>query len=304
MIPTFPAFRRLELHDQREIEDYVRHFAPYSDFNFVSLASYDISGSFELSYLNGNLVVRMRYYITQEPFFTFIGSHRASETASALLDCARAAGDRPILRLVPEETITAMNGTAIDALYSAPDPASFDYIYAVSDLTDLSNSQLSTKRRTIRTFRANHPEHTFTALDLTDRQIANRIRGVFHAWRAEKQRSEGEVAVEYSATDRCLMLAQSIELEAHGVFLGGDLVAFTINEVVHGGFYMAHFGKALPRYRGLSELLEYETARAMQQLGCDRMNFQQDLGLPGLRAAKRGWRPAGYLKKFTLEPHP
>ncbi|MGI8475489.1 MAG: hypothetical protein ACR2OO_03850 [Thermomicrobiales bacterium] len=36
-IPSFPSFRPLEISDQFEIEQWVKQFPPYSDFNFVSL---------------------------------------------------------------------------------------------------------------------------------------------------------------------------------------------------------------------------------------------------------------------------
>lgn len=300
MIPSFPNFKRLEINDRGEIENYVRRFAPYSDFNFVSLATYDVHGSFELSYLNSNLAVQMRDYITQERFFTFIGTHDVFNTAMALLDRARDVGDRPILRLVPEDAVAAMNGSA-SMICTEPDPASFDYVYSVTGLADLSSSALANKRRAIRAFRTKHPDHKITDLELCDPESAAGIRAVLHAWRTDKQRTEEEVAVEFSAIERCLTLTTAFKLVALGAFVGGELVGFTINEVVHDGYFMAHFGKALPRYRGLCELLEHETAKAMQLRGCDRMNFQQDLGLPGLRASKRGWRPTGYLKKFILE---
>ena len=301
MIPRFPAFKRLDIHDKREIQDFVRGFAPYSDFNFVTLVTCDVRGSVEVSYVNKNLAVRMHDYITQEPFFTFIGTRDTFETAVALLDHARDVGDRPILRLVPEDVVDAMSHSAREMLCIAPDPASFDYIHSVTEFSSLSSPRLAKKRCAIRVFRTTHPETRIAVLNLLDPQSVASIRAVLHAWRTDKQRTEKEVAAEFSAIERCLTLAPAIELVTLGAFLGSELVAFTINEVVHDGFCMSHFGKALPRYRGLCDFFEHETAKVMQRLGCDRMNFQQDLGLPGLRAYKRGWQPAGYLKKFTLE---
>ena len=37
-----------------------------------------------------------------------------------------------------------------------------------------------------------------------------------------------------------------------------------------------------------------------QRTGLLLMNIEQDLGIPGLRFAKLGERPCGFLRKFTV----
>lgn len=44
MLPEFPQFKNLELSDEEEIERHTHKFLPYSDFNFVSMWSWDIKG--------------------------------------------------------------------------------------------------------------------------------------------------------------------------------------------------------------------------------------------------------------------
>lgn len=301
MIPQFPDFKPIEASDREEVEAFVRRFPPYSDFNFVSLLCYDVCGAFGLAYLNGNLVVRMRDYVTQEPLFSFIGTQNAPATASAILCLIRKTGGRPVLRLLPEEVASAMNGTAGTDFTVNADESSFDYVHSVADLTGLPSPQLRRKRREIERFRKRYLDHEVSVLDLDAPQTLAGIRAVVVAWKEEKRRSEEEIAVEFAAIERCLTHGVAFGLVAVGAFVEGALAGFTINETVHDGFYMAHFGKALPLHRGLCDLIEHETAKVMQGLGCTHMNYQQDLGLDGLRSAKRAWRPAAYLRKFTLE---
>jgi hypothetical protein len=66
----------------------------------------------------------------------------------------------------------------------------------------------------------------------------------------------------------------------------GAMLGFTINELLPDDFYMGHFGFTAPGQPGLSELLELETAKVMTAHGCNRMNFQEDLGVEGLRNLK------------------
>lgn len=41
MIPKFPEFKKLELSNKEEIENFTSKFPPYSDFNFVSMWCWD-----------------------------------------------------------------------------------------------------------------------------------------------------------------------------------------------------------------------------------------------------------------------
>lgn len=86
MIPEFPEFKKLELSDKKDIEQFTSKFPPYSDFNFVSMWSWDIKGEMRVSQLNDNLVVRFTDYLTGEPFYSFLGNNKVNDTAEKLLE--------------------------------------------------------------------------------------------------------------------------------------------------------------------------------------------------------------------------
>lgn len=75
MIPKFPKFKHIELIDKEEIEKITQKFPPYSDFNFISMWSWDIKVEMIISKLNNNLVVRFTDYLTGYPFFSFLGDN-------------------------------------------------------------------------------------------------------------------------------------------------------------------------------------------------------------------------------------
>src|SRR5690348_5704367 len=105
MFPVFPSFKKLELSDKSEFESFVKKFEPYSDFNFVSLWSYNTEDDFELSILNGNLVLKMNNYITLKPFYTFLGDQQIEETISTLLNFSESKNLIPEIRLIPEVNV-------------------------------------------------------------------------------------------------------------------------------------------------------------------------------------------------------
>jgi hypothetical protein len=299
MIPTFPNFKRLELSDRREVEAIIRLYPPYSDFIFANLWCYDARGLCHLAMLHGNLVARISDYITGEPALSFLGVQRVTDTATALLNYAAKQGLCPALRLVPEMAAAPLMAMW-NGFVAEPDEDSFDYIYSVDQLIALDHLALLPKRRKIEKLRREHPGLVIRRLNLSEPQAADEILRLCERWRAGKGRSQSEFDTERTAIERCLSSAAHFEFVMVAALLDSALVGFTINEPAHDGYYIAHFGKCDPEWRGLSDLLESETARLMRDLGCSWMNFQQDLGLPGLRRYKRSWAAEAFLKKFSV----
>lgn len=242
----------------------------------------------------------MRDYVTGEPFLSFLGSEHIVETVTRLLDYAEKHALSPSLRLIPETTISP-HRKALETKFSVEeDPDSFDYILDVASLIALDSPSLESKRRKIQKLRRDHPHITIAPLDISKPSVADNIRALCETWRTQKGRAHGEFETERLAIERCLRFAPHFQFQTLGAMSNGSLLGFTVNEIVHDGYYMGHFGKSDPHYRGLGELLESETARFLCELGCLQMNFQQDLGLLGLRRYKRSWATDVFLKKLTI----
>ena len=43
-----------------------------------------------------------------------------------------------------------------------------------------------------------------------------------------------------------------------------------------------------------------ETARILSDAGCEYLNYQQDLGIPGLKRCKKDFLPHAYLRKYRV----
>lgn len=301
MIPHFPDFAPLEIAHRSEIDQFVRAFPPYSDFNFLSLISWDVRRTTAVSFLHNHLVVKMSDYLTGECFFTFLGIDDPVPVAARLLDFGKASEGQRVLRLVPDVVVAAMRDARDSTIIATPEDADHDYILSVGALTTLSEPHYRKKRAAIAQFATRYGACAIKRMDTEAADSRTAIGQLFKAWQAVKQRSDAQVHAEWSALQRCLAFAPSFDVTIVGAFVDGDLRGWTVNEVVHHGHYMGHFGKAHPRYVGLMDVLEHETAKIMALQGCTHCNYQQDLGLPGLRAAKRAWHPVHVLRKFRVE---
>src|SRR3989344_4189442 len=149
MIPEFPEFKKLELSDKEDVEAFTKKFPPYSDFNFVSMWSWNIKDEIKISQLNNNFVVCFTDYITGEPFCSFLGDNKVNETAEKLIELSKKEGLEPKLKLVPEE---AVNGSLEKKFEAVLDQDTYDYIFSVSHLSKMNNWTKNSSGKNIRNF--------------------------------------------------------------------------------------------------------------------------------------------------------
>lgn len=298
-IPLFPSFKPLELSDQFEVETWVRHFPPYSDFNFVSLWGWNTTEKVALSWLNENLVVRFADYTTGELFLSFLGENEVDNTIEELLRCARREGFRPTLDLVPESAAALTRSSDLARLTHSPEHD--DYILATADWAALSGGPFRNKRNEIHRLEREHrPE--IRRLDLANDDIQRAISRVFAIWALQRGKvGLPETATESLALRRVFALPFPGDLLGLGVYVESELVGFSINERLPQGYGMGHHWKANGSFPGVYPFLLHKTCEMLAGEDIPLLNIQQDLGSAGLATAKQLYRPTDYLRKFTAE---
>ena len=120
-----------------------------------------------------------------------------------------------------------------------------------------------------------------------------------HKWGAQKDISTEDGLHELQAIKRAFQLDRKFPFLALGVFIGEQLVGFTITEI-RKEYGTIHFEKANESFVGVYAYLMEETASMLETRKVTLINFEQDLGIAGLRAAKRAFAPIGFLKKYRL----
>lgn len=301
MLPRFPKFKKLELSDRKEIEKITSKYPPYSDFNFISLWAWDIKGAMRVSQLHGNLVVKFTDYLTSEPFFSFLGDNKVNETAEDLLTMSYAIGIEEKLRFLPEIAIKHIDPTKF---HFQEERDHFDYIYDTKKVSNYLGADYKKHRRLVKHFESNNQE--VKILNLMSSATRKEISNLVLTWSKEKnsgsKEDEEEFANELLAFKRLFKSPPDVlsNLICIGVFVDEKLTGFIINEKIDSNYFVAHFGKAKNDYKGINHHIVQRNAKVFLDLGATFWNDQQDLGLPGLRSSKSSYRPAHFLKKFSL----
>ncbi len=300
-IPRFPEFKMLSWADRSCVEGWAGRFPPYSDFNFVLMwCWHDYLGT-ELSWLNGNLVMRFADYSTGEYAYSLLGVVALRETIATLLAEAGKHEHPARLRLVPE-VVVAADDRLRQWFDVTEDEANVDHILSTAEWSALAGGRFRNKRHAIRQL---HARHTVAARPLSLAEPATRqaMVAVFACWAARQPCPEAS-RHERAAFHRLLALGDDPRLICLGLEVDGALRGFTVNELLPGGYAMGHFMKADLSLPGVTPALLQATCQALHEHGYSYLNIMQDLGDPGIAHAKRLCRPVFGLRKFTIAPRP
>lgn len=298
MIPQFPDFKKLELSDKTEFEEYTKKFLPYSDFNFVSIYSYNTEELIKIAIFSSNLVVMFTDYISNKPFLSFIGNTNVKETIRTLLDYSQQNGLPRELALIPEVNLQTREELTEFTIFEDPD--NFDYILSVEEIKTLVGNKYRGKRNFVSRFLREYGEREIQLLDLKDRAIQKEIEELFSLWQKQSEKTKEETATELTAIRRLFGAVEKFSLIPIGIYIDNRLAAFSIDELVQENYAVIHFEKANTKYTGIYQYLKQMTAKHVSSLGCKHINYEQDLALPGLKKAKQSWMPISYLKKYRI----
>ena len=299
MIPAFPEFKPLEMDDRAEVESVTVRFAPYSDFNFLSLICWDTREENMVSRFGDNLLVRFTDYLTCEPFYSFIGDSCIERTIELLLERTVRDGLPNFLRLVPESAILSAGLPAQNGFVITEDPDNFDYILDVGAMSRFAGREYKRKRYYLNRLKKDSI-FSFRNILTNNETDQKHMLSLWEAWADSRAEGDDYAALEQKAFLRFLKLSSKFKLLAVGLWTEDKLVGFNIIETVHDGYYMSHFGKTDKQRVGLSDFLEHQTAMLMKPTGFTSVNLQQDLGLAGLRRYKKSLHPKHYLRKYTI----
>ncbi len=295
MIVKYPNFSKLDISHKQEIKALVSQFPPYSDFNFISLFCWDIDGTTEISNLNGNLVIKMDDYVTGKPFYSILGKQDIDKSLTTLLNLS------PSLKLVPADVINSIQFPSNFEV--AEDRDQFDYIYPVEAQVDLAGGHNKIKRNKISKFvRTYHEDLSLKKIQFNDPTTKHEVDQILLSWSSERHRSNDEVRREAAAIEKLFKYAEHFMLVGIKVFLANTFVGFSVNEIVQMDCAICHFQKSILTFENIDVFLSNLAAKELKHFGCKYTNWEQDLGLPGLRRLKESYidEDSFFLKKYTI----
>ncbi len=175
------------------------------------------------------------------------------------------------------------------------DERNSEYIYNASDLINLTGKKYHSKRNHIHAFlRGNSP-----VLEAYDEKYKEECLALQGAWAADKGGDGRDAEEEYASIKKALDHYGELEYKGCVVLLAGEVAAFSIGERICPETAVIHIEKAKPGVDGLFAYINREFAANFWS-DCTYINREEDMGVPGIRRAKRSYHPAFMLDKYDV----
>lgn len=177
----------------------------------------------------------------------------------------------------------------------------FDYLYEVDKLADLGGRKLHGKRNHCKRFEEANP--TWTYEDMTVSALAECIEMDAEWDRRSREREGIEEAEDMSNEKKALLLAaqnfEGLGLEGGLIRVYGEVVAFTMGDVLTTDTFDVHFEKAYSALEGAYSMINREFARRVRERHPEirYLNREDDMGVEGLRRAKESYYPDLMVEK-------
>lgn len=179
------------------------------------------------------------------------------------------------------------------------DEGSFDYVYSIDDLADLPGKKYDGKRNHLRRFRDAFPHcvpepitdgNAREALEFIDEWYENRLAA----------NPDADFQMEKCALEKAMRDREALGLVGLMLRDGERVLALTLASRLSEDTFDVHFEKARADVQGAYPAINCALARHIRETHHEvrYLNREEDMGIEGLRRAKKSYHPHHMIKKW------
>ncbi len=166
-----------------------------------------------------------------------------------------------------------------------------DYIYSIDELVELSGKRLKKKRNLIRQFERNNPDYQVKSLK---KEYFDKCLELTKLWAKEKQdtiHNSDNYSDDVQPITQAFEYYDELRLEGLCIIVNDKVIAFSVYSKQTEDTIICHIEKFDTDIKGSAQIINKEVAKVLQQKGYKYINREQDLGIPGLKRAKKSYDP-------------
>lgn len=292
------SFKRIDLEDKKIIDPYLRE-SGYNLCEYCFGNLYIWQGRFKTAYTIKDGFLLLKGCFDGKCYYLMpCGNGDFISAARQLLEDAMESGHRFIMHCISCERAEELSAAFGDNIAFTPNETAFDYIYDRESLSNLIGQKYHSKRNFINRFIYEYGEAEYE--DITPQNIAE-CRKISDVWLRDNYSEVTEAMLnEKEAIIRLLNNFFPLDMRGAIIRINGKICAFTAGEELNGDTFVIHIEKASYDITGAYAVINNEFAKRALE-GYKYINREEDMGLEGLRKAKRSYNPAFMGKKFTAE---
>lgn len=177
------------------------------------------------------------------------------------------------------------------------DKNNFDYIYNSEDLASLSGKRFHKKKNHYNQFIGNY---NYEIKDLHEEGVVEDCIVFSQTWYDGRQEDDEQLEYELGGIVDFLPNCKVLGLDGLAVYVDGKIAGFTVGEKVNKDMGIVHVEKGDFNYNGIYAFIN-KTFAERYLSDVKFINRQEDLGIKGLRKAKRSYNPVRLEKKFIVD---
>ena len=179
-----------------------------------------------------------------------------------------------------------------------PDRKSWDYLYLTKDLLELKGRKYQQKRNHINKFKQLY-DYSYESIET---KHIKECLDTFEYWVADKG-EDLTIQEERLALQEALNNLKSLGLQGGLLRVNGRVAAFSLGSLLNAQTAHIHFEKANQELSGIYSVInQHFVEQAWSET--KYINREDDLGIPGLREAKRRYHPTRMIRKFIIREEP
>ncbi|MDX1775909.1 MAG: phosphatidylglycerol lysyltransferase domain-containing protein [Desulfobulbales bacterium] len=286
-----PDIRPLTLSDRGLVSEYLRRHPPeISEHTFTNLFIWQPSRPILFAEIDNSLVFLVKAAQQKDRFILF--GPPAGEITIPDVFAAFGASVIGAVR-IPDRDV---KNIPAPGLVVNPDRDNADYVYRVEDLAGLTGRRFAKKRNHIKQCLK---KHACEYLPIT-RGLLAECETMQENWCNTRDcgRNPG-LCNEANAIAETFAHFDSFGLIGGAIRVNGTVQAYAIAEELHPGTAVWHFEKAMADIPGLGQLINQWFAKhGLADFAY--VNREQDLGIPGIRQAKKSYYPHAMVYKNCI----
>lgn len=301
-VTVFPEFRKFSFDDRSWYEDFYKELPNYADFTFNNLIVWqDQYNDLAVSRIDSMLIFRCTsLYMENQLMINFIGHGDYDTALEMIFDYMNKQGQHQVVLGLPEFIVEQL--AYKDRYVITDDRDNAEYIIDTNLLGGLVGPEMKRMRQLVNGYERENGSVTIVELDLKDPEQVEFLRSELFKW--EHAFNTNETAGQEKAVIlRTLEVAGDLDYGNLSLLVDGRLAGFALYRHIpsrDNDTVVVNHLKTNYSHMHSSYYLTHRLAQALAAKNYRYMNYEQDLGIEGLRTFKQRLKPADLLRKYNV----
>jgi len=293
-------FKPLSLEDRDLFLKYIGNyeFNTY-EYSFLTLYFWRKMCNVEYAVIDDALIIKKTEIKPGSFFMQPVGSRDLKKTIYSLLEIKNK--DSNFKTLFREIELPFLNNLietfGLDKVSFCEDINNFDYIYNANELITLAGQKFHQKKNHYNKFIRTY---NYEVKDITEKGVASDCIDFAHRWFEANGSNDYQLKFELEGIEDVMRYIDILNIKGLAVYVEGKIAGFTLGEIVNDKMAIVHVEKADAEYKGIYAFINNIMAKTHFS-GVKYINRQEDLGIKGLRKAKRSYNPVKLEKKYIVD---